>query len=344
MLLLVALYLLWRVKQVLLLIFTAIVLTIPLNRLVARWRRLGIQRRVAILLSTVTLVTLFLLVTGIVVPPFIEQLRRLAEFVILGLGQFQNALVQLQSRLPESLQLPDAPLGSFTEQVQPLARWTFDHVFALFSDLLTVLLNLLLLLVLTIMLLSNPAAYRRSLIQLIPSFYRHRIDAVLSQCEGKLVDWMRATVWQMVIVFGATALGLGILQVPLVLTNAALAGLLEVIPNLGVVLSLIPPLAAAWFSAPWKAVAVIVLYLLVQWLKHKVLVRWGKPQEKVLLPAVVLLAQLSLAFFCGAWGLILTVPIVLVGQIFTREIFINDLLHRWHLSEPQQRKKLGIKR
>jgi len=46
-------------------------------------------------------------------------------------------------------------------------------------------------------------------------------------------------------------MGLSILGVPPVV-NAALAGLLEFIPNIGPLLSVIPPMLLALLDAPWK--------------------------------------------------------------------------------------------
>lgn len=344
MLLLVALYLLWRVKQVLLLIFTAVVLAIPLNRLVRRWQRLGIKRGIAMILSVITLLTVLLLVIGIIVPPFVDQLQRLTTFVVIGLRQFQDWLLQLQLRLSTSFQLPSIPLSDLTEQTQPLASWIFDQFFSLFSDVLAILLRFLLILVLTVMLLANPAAYRGSLIQLVPSFYRRRIDAVVSQCEEKLVTWMRETLWQMLIVGIISAIGLWVLQIPLVLTNAALAGLLEVIPNLGVVLSLIPAVAAAWLIEPWKVLAVITLYVLIQFFKPQILKRLGQIPQETLLPAVMLLSQLCFAFFFGLWGLVLAVPFVLVVQVCTHEIFVKDVLPAWQKPGKRGVGRWGMKR
>jgi len=52
--------------------------------------------------------------------------------------------------------------------------------------------------------------------------------------------------------------------VPLPVVNAALAGLLEFIPNIGPLLSVIPPMLLALLDAPWKAGAVVLLYIVIQ--------------------------------------------------------------------------------
>jgi predicted PurR-regulated permease PerM len=321
------LYLLWQIQQILLLIFTAILLAVPLNRLVYNWRRSGVRRGLALLLSLATLLTFLFFGVSMVAPLFVAQVQWLIQLIPLGFQRLQFWLVQWQIELPSSSQ-PLFPLQDLTQQTQPLITWMANHFFTFFSDVITVMLHSLLILIFTIMLLANPSAYRRSLIQLFPAFYRERIGAVLSQCEVALVSWMRGVVLEMILVGSMVAVGLWLLKIPFVLTHAFLAGILETIPHLGVCLSLIPPVAVALLDQPWKALAVIGLYLLIQALKYRLMNRLHRPKLNLLLPALMMLAQISFAFFYGFWGLILAVPMVLIGQVCAREIWVKDVLLR----------------
>jgi predicted PurR-regulated permease PerM len=207
--------------------------------------------------------------------------------------------------------------------------WVFNNFFSLFSNFLVILLNLLLVIVLTIMFLVHPVPYRRGLVVLFPSFYRRRIDEILSQCEIALVGWVRGILINMVVIGTVSAIGLWILGVPLVLANAAIAGLLEAIPNVGPTLSLIPPVAIALLDTPWKALAVLIFYILIQQLEQYLLVPYVMQQQVSLLPAVTLLSQVVFAIFFGFLGLFLAIPLVIVGQIWIREVLIKDILDPW---------------
>ncbi len=334
-LLLVALYILWRIRQVLLLSFSAILLTVPLNRLVNRWRRLGMPRIWAVLLATFCLLTILLFLGLVLVPPFVEQLQSLISLLLLELVVLQQQLTQgvsewLNQRLDQTGGLPWPNLLPSLQQVQPWITWLLNQVYSLFSDVVGILLQGLLILILTIMLLANPTPYRQSVICLFPRFYRARVDSVLTICEARLIAWMQDLLWQMLLVGSVSALGLLLLQIPLALTNAALAGLLEVIPYLGVGLSLVPPLVVGGLETPWKAVVLIGLYLLLQFGKQRWLQRLHRQNPRPhLLPALLLLAQLSFTFFCGFLGLLLAVPIVLMGEVWVRQVLVNDLLKPW---------------
>jgi predicted PurR-regulated permease PerM len=328
-----AVYVLWQIRQVLLLVFSAILLTLPLNRLVNRWRHLGLRRSWAVLLAMFCLFTILLFLALVLVPPFVEQLQQLIGLLVIEAVALQRHLGQWLSQALSrggdsgeavwpSLVLPN--LQPNLQQVQPWLTWLLNQVYGLFSDVVAILLQVLLVLVLTLMLLANPTAYRQGVIRLFPLFYRARVDQLLTICEARLIAWMQDLFWQMLLVGFVSALGLRLLQVPLALTNAALAGLLEVIPYLGVGLSLVPPLIISGLGTPWKAAAVVGLYLLLQFGKQ----RLHRPNPHPL-PALLLLAQLSFTFFCGFLGLLLAVPIVLMGEVWVRQMLVNDLLKPW---------------
>ncbi len=84
---------------------------------------------------------------------------------------------------------------------------------------------------------------------------------------------------------------------PLPLVNALLAGLLEFIPNIGPVLSIVPPALLALLDAPGKSLAVIVVYLLIQQFESLVLVPVIMAQEVSLLPVFTILAVVVFASF-----------------------------------------------
>jgi predicted PurR-regulated permease PerM len=336
----ISLYILWEIRQVLLLVFAAIVFATALNSVVGRFRRSGLKRGYAALLAVSIFLVTLVIFFGLVIPPFIRQFEQLVDLVPLGLERLQAWAEVIQDRLPGRSLVPD--VSELTRQVQPFARWAFNNFFSLFSNFLAILLSLLLVLVLTVMFLVNPAPYRQGFVQLFPAFYRKRVDEILSKCGVALVGWVRGILLNMLVIGIISAIGLWILGVPLVLANAALAGLFEAIPNLGPTLSLIPPVAVALLDAPWKAGAVVILYLVIQQLEQYLLVPVVMQKQVALLPAVTLLSQVIFAIFFGFLGLFLAIPLMIVGQIWIREVLVKDVLDRWQESEDTSDKLVQI--
>jgi predicted PurR-regulated permease PerM len=70
--------LLWSLREVLVLLFAAVVVAMALCTLVgAVQRRSGVQRPLALLLSLLGLFVLFLVVATVVVPPFMDEFGQL---------------------------------------------------------------------------------------------------------------------------------------------------------------------------------------------------------------------------------------------------------------------------
>jgi predicted PurR-regulated permease PerM len=325
----ISLYVLWEMRQVLLLVYAAVVFATALNSFVNTLQRFKIKRGGAVLVAILTLLAAAIFFVALIVPPFIAQFQQLVEIVPRGLDRVQVWAEQMQNMLPGGMAQYVPNVEDLIRQGQPLVARLLSNFFAFFSNTFNVLLNILLILILTIMLLIDPQSYRRGFIALFPSFYRRRADQILSMCEVSLVNWVIGIMINMVVIGVVSGITLLILGVPLVLANALVAGLLEAIPNVGPVLSVIPPMAVALLDAPWKAVAVLVLYIVIQQLEQYLLVPFVMSRQVAILPAVTLMSQVVFTVFFGFIGLFLAIPLVIVGQIWVREALVHDILDRW---------------
>jgi predicted PurR-regulated permease PerM len=328
----VSLYILWQIRQVLLLIFASVVFAVVLNRVVKWLQQRGAKRGIAIAITVITLLVILVCLIAVIGPSFAQQLEQLISLVPTLFQRLRNWFNSLQTWVPEQY-LNLRNLGDVIPRVQPLVTRLLGNAYTWFSDLLAIIINVLLVIILSIMLLANPVPYRRGLILLFPAFYRRRADEILSECETNLVGWMTATLINMAAIATVSFIGLLILGVPLALANALLAGLLEFIPNIGPILSVIPPMAVAVLDAPWKAVAVFILYLLIQQFEAYVLVPIVMRQQVSLLPAFTLLSVVIFGTFFGFLGVFLSVPLVIVSKIWLNEVLIKDVLNNWHRDE-----------
>jgi len=325
----VSLYILWQIRDLLLLLFAAIVLATALNRLSLRLQRSGMQHGLAVLCSIALLLALIVGFFWLIVPPFAVQFEELTQRVPQGFERLNSWTDYWRNRVPTQLvpYLPD--VDSISQQVQPLLNRLLGGSVAFFSSSLGVILRVLLVLVLTGMLLANPQAYRKGFVRLFPSFYRRRVDGILDQCEVALGRWLGAALISMSVVALMSMVGLSILRIPSPLAQGILAGVLNLIPNLGPTISVIPPMAIALLEAPWKSVAVFGLYFAIQQIESNFLTPYVMAQQVSLLPAVTLLSQVFFATFFGFLGLFLALPLTVVGQIWVKEVLIKDVLDQW---------------
>jgi predicted PurR-regulated permease PerM len=332
----ISLYILWQIREIVLLVFAAVVLATALNRLARRLQNLGIERGWAVAMSIGILLIILVGFFWLIVPPFAAQFQQLIQLLNLGFQELNEWLDRVRIVVPPQLKqyLPD--LNSIFQQFQPLVNQLVGGAGAVVGGTLGVLLSFLLVLVLSLMMVTNPQAYRKAFVRMFPSFYRRRVDGILDKCDVALGGWLIGILFNMMVIAVFSWIGLSILGVPLALANGVLAGLLTFIPNIGPALSVIPPMAIALLDAPWKSLAVLILYVVIQQGESNFLTPYVMAEQVALLPAVTLLAQVFFASFFGFLGLFLALPLTVVLQVWLQEVLIKDVLDAWRIHHHYQ--------
>ena len=344
----IALYILWQIKQVLLLAFAAVVFATAINQLVKiLQKKLKLKRKPAIAIAVTGVLTFIIGFIALVIPPFIDQFEELVTLVPFGLERLSSLNEWVNNLLPDNLIDEVRGLKSLTQNIQSLMDRLVGNFFDLFSTTLGMVLNSLLVIVVTIMLLSNPTPYRQMFLLMFPAFYRQRVQTILKKCEENLGGWAIGILFNMAVIAILSGIALLVLGVRLPLANSLLAGMLTFIPNLGPVLSVVPPAAMALLDAPWKALAVVILYILIQQVESNILTPIVMEKQVSLLPAVTLLSQVAFAVFFGILGLFLALPITVVAQVWIKEVLVKDILDRWQIDRDFNKlnsRNLGMKK
>ena len=340
--LLAALVLLWNLRGSLVLIFTAVVLAMALCTLVGavrsgwtvpgRWRWWSAWWGLCWLPSVVSTA---------VIPPFVEQfselIQQLPRAAELLLNLVHDSLVTVTRMLygtsDDGLEWLKRSFASASQtQTSALASGLGGgalRLLGLAGNLGAGLLQGLFVVAVALMIAVQPDAYREVTLLLVPSFYRRRFRQVLLQCGQALSAWMVGVLISSLCVGLLAAIGLSLLGVKLVAANAVLAGILNIIPNVGPTLSTIFPMAVALLEAPWKAVAVLLLYVLIQNLESYLITPSVMQHQLQLLPGLTLMAQLLFTVLFGPLGLLLALPLAVCLQVLLREVLIHDILDPW---------------
>jgi predicted PurR-regulated permease PerM len=151
-----------------------------------------------------------------------------------------------------------------------------------------------------------------------------------------LEGWITGAFIAMSVVGISSVIGLSFLGVKAALALGVLAGFLNVIPNLGPTLSLIPAMAIALLDSPWKPLLVLLLYFVIQQIDANLVTPTIMANRVSLLPAVTLISQLFFVTFFGFLGLFLALPLTVVAKIWLQEILIKDVLDEWGNTHHQE--------
>jgi predicted PurR-regulated permease PerM len=176
--------------------------------------------------------------------------------------------------------------------------------------------------------------YREGFLRLVPAPYRPEISILLDRIRSMWSAYLRGELTLMLVIGVMSWLGLMALGVPGAPYLGIVAGLLELIPNLGPIIATIPAVIVALLQGstylpfgPWMmAGLVILLYVVVQQLENNFIV----PRilgNAVGLPAlVVMLGVVVGASTAGILGALLATPIIASGREILRYTYHKILL------------------
>src|SRR5690606_1494221 len=206
----------------------------------------------------------------------------------------------------------------FMERFLPLAFGAISAVIGSFA-----------IVVLAIFLGSQPEVYRNLIIRVTPPPSRPRIARVYDEAGRSLRNWVIGKALSMLAIGIITWIGLLLFGIPGALALAAIAALLEFIPNLGPTLAAIPAIVAAFLISPATALWVAVFYIVLQQIQSGISVPLVERRAVNIAPAALLVWQLMLAIGFGILGLFVATPLLAVIVVAVRILYIEPTEERY---------------
>ena len=201
-----------------------------------------------------------------------------------------------------------------------------QYMFGFLTSTFAAVTGLLLVLVLTIYVASDPDTYHRGLMHLFPHSARSRAGEVLSVMAATLRRWLRTQLIAMIAIGVVTTVALFILGIPAAIPLGILAGLLEFIPTIGPVLSAIPAVLMGFVVSPEKALAVALVYAGIQMLENHILIPMLMKEGMDLPPAMTILAQALMGMIFGFIGLLVAVPILAATMVGVKMLYVEGVV------------------
>jgi predicted PurR-regulated permease PerM len=137
---------------------------------------------------------------------------------------------------------------------------------------------------------------------------------VIRNIEQRLGAWVLGELVLMFFIGLLVFIGLSILQLDYALSLAIIAGMLEIIPNIGPIVSAIPAVIISLATSPILAVTVVIVYIITHQLENNLLVPLVMRKSVGLSPVITIISMLIGGKLAGIPGIILAVPVVLVIQ------------------------------
>lgn len=226
-------------------------------------------------------------------------------------------LNDLQNAVPNTSPTPPT-MSSIVQSLGAALTTTFGAAANLIGNVFsTVLLVIYIFLAAMYMNLSG-RSYYDAFVAAVPDAYRPEIVHLLARLGRTWNSFFRGQLMLMLIIGLITWIGLSLLGIPGALSLGIVAGLLEIIPNLGPIVATIPAVIVALLQGssylplePWVvALIVLVFYLFVQQLENSFVVPRVLGDAVGLSELAVMTGVLIGATVWGILGALLATPVI----------------------------------
>ncbi len=334
LLVLLLLFLLWlahELRDVLFPFAISLLLAYLANPLVERLAMWRIPRVVTVALIILLFLGCGVLALVLVVPRMVREIGEMVDASIQFAGHLkvwmETSLLPLLARFGmDSAQLQTQLLPAIADQAQGLLKFLFQNLLQLttsLSSLLGRLLNLVLIPFLTFFLLKDFDKLKVAVQRLVPERHKVRLGEYVHAVDRVLAGFFRGELLVCLLVGTLTALLLTIFGIPYALLLGVLAGILNLVPYVGLAITMAVGVIVGMLSPHpvLTTVKIVVLIESVQILEGSFLSPKIVGDRVGLHPAWVMFAILAFSKLWGLLGLVIAVPTAAV---------VAALLRNWY--------------
>ena len=322
---LLGVYFVYPIRVVVLVFLLTLLLSTIMSAPVNYLARHGMSRVWGTLAVFVGLLLSLHLVVEFVIAPLLDQTQRLlADFPAL-LAEVRNFTDWLEQATRLDLAEP-----LYAERLLEAAQdWisglSVETVASAGYSIANIVYLVVVVLLTSVYVVLQPAPLVRGFVSLFPAGRRQQVREMLHKMYWNVQRWVLGQFADKMIVGLLIGLGLWVVGVPFALLLGILTGLLGIVPYIGIIVSLVPPVLLALASNPMDVLWVVVVYLLVLQLEADLIYPVVMSRAVSLHPAAIIFGLFVMGVFFGFVGLLLAVPLVAALQVMLRELWTTRM-------------------
>ncbi len=309
-----------RFADTIVVLFTAWIIAFllsPMVRLLMRWR--AMPRAVAGTIVYIAMVAAVVVPSIFIIPPTVQQVADLGDEIPGWTDRLDGYIDDAQDWLDR--RGIDANLREFYqgEEVkargQELGQELAGRAVDVAQSVLVVALYFVLILIIGFYFLLDGPNIIRGAIEITPPRFRADVRWVIERIDNSFGGYVRAWAILGAIYGGGTAIIMALTDIPFILPFSVFAGFMLIIPFIGDIVAVVPPIAVGLLTTPLRNVVIALIALIaLQQLVLQILRPKIMGSSVGLHPVLVLVAFLVGARASGIWGALLAVPIAGVLQ------------------------------
>ncbi len=250
---------------------------------------------------------------------------------------FGNSLAgefaELGSRLPAAynqllVQLQQSPVGrdvikraaEFAPSGQTVVNWVTTFV----TSLGTILSAVAIVIIGGIYLAAQPRLYGRGVVILTPEAARGKLIHTFIAVAKALNAWLLGQGIGMIFVGVATTIGLSIIGLPAAPAIGLIAGLCEFVPYLGTIVVVIPSVILGFSESTSTGIWTLVVLIAVQQIQGNLVMPLLQSKMVELPPVLTIFGLVAAGVLLGPVGVILATPLIVVAMVVVKSVYVQS--------------------
>lgn len=309
---------LYFIRDILIILFTSIIIASAVEPFVSQAKKFKIPRAVSVIFVYLLTFGIIALIISLLIPPLTEQIKGLVrEFPVIveKLSFYFDSLKSLADKY-QIHSNPDILLENIGSRLGQFG----SGIFATTKGIVSGFGAALIIIVISFYLAIEEGGIIKFIKAITPARHQGYAMNLFGRSQQQIGRWLRGQLILALVVGVLVFLGLSALGVKYALVLALIAAILEMIPYVGPILSAIPAIFLGFLQGPITGILVIGLYVLIQQIENHFL--QPKIMEKAvgLHPVTVIIVLLIGAKVAGVIGMILAVPLASVISVFVSDI------------------------
>ena len=323
--LLVALYFVYQIGAVVLVLLLTLLFSIIISGPVDYLARKGIGRGLGTLIVLGGLSLALTLASLALVPAIEDQAQQLVEDLPALLSTVQGPAEELQSYFDLEVDFtpdPQQVLDSARNFLSGGAISTFVSVGASVANIVSFGVVVL---ISTIFAVARPEPLVNGFVALYPAGWRERVREILKEMCKNVQRWFLGQLVSMTVIGLLFTVSLFMIGIPFALLLGILSGLLAFIPFIGPLISVIPPILLALADEPVRALWVILAYAGIQFVEGNIIQPVVMSRVVSLHPVIIVFALLITGTLFGFVGVLIAIPLTAGLHVLVREMWIKRM-------------------
>lgn len=299
-------------------LFISILLAFLLNPIVNFMENKGIKRGVGTIITYITILLIIVFLFVSIIPDLITQISSLVSNLPSSINytyrQIEKLLINYNIDLKILSNIRTEVNKYLLELANNIPEWTGTFLTAVQGSISS-FISMVLVPIITYYLIVDKDKIIAGIYNAIPKNIKHDASYLYREINFAMNDFVRNRAIMCVFVGFAYGIMLSIFRLPFAWPIGFLAMIFDIVPYIGPVVATVPALIFAFIQSPILFIWVAVLSWLIQLVEQNIIGTKLFSGASGLHEIVVLLSIIIGGGILGVWGMILSVPIVLVFKI-----------------------------